>query len=273
MPIRAVNHDFQEWIYQATRGLPQSVSEQAVSELHDHFENALEELLDQGHSRETALHRALEQLGEPHQVRHDLMQVHMAHRRYRRAAYMCWSMLGVIAIYSIEFLWQYPLVQIINMLVGFALIMAIMLSLRQFLVHRELSSLNLNISCIWLGAVLMFGTTTLDLLVHRCTIQLSFGSTLLHQSNLVGSIAFGLGLLLFNDHFRDWDAFGLRIPLRLILVITSFVLLIRACAHMFAYQPLVRPTELFALVSLTLMYLIYALFFIRAANEACRSNA
>jgi hypothetical protein len=74
------------WLKTATQGLPVSASERLRTELTDHYLDAYEYALEEGHDDAHARHLALESLGNARAISDEYQQTYHTRRRYRLAA-------------------------------------------------------------------------------------------------------------------------------------------------------------------------------------------
>ncbi|MCC6614466.1 MAG: hypothetical protein IT320_13380 [Anaerolineae bacterium] len=82
----SVQHDFQRWLSTATRGLPAPIKAMIAEELAAHYEDAFAEQCSLGFLPIDAHRAALAQLGSPRATHRALCAVHLARRRFLRAA-------------------------------------------------------------------------------------------------------------------------------------------------------------------------------------------
>jgi len=80
---------FEQWLAEATRGLPQPLAKDVRTELEAHFEDDVEDYLTAGRSPAAARTAALADLGNAETVRHMLHKVHLS-RGERLIAWITW---------------------------------------------------------------------------------------------------------------------------------------------------------------------------------------
>ena len=79
----------EQWLAEATKGLPQPLARDVRTELEAHFEDAVEDYLTSGRTPEAARTAALADLGDAEVVRHGLHRVHLS-RGERLVAWVTW---------------------------------------------------------------------------------------------------------------------------------------------------------------------------------------
>ena len=97
----SLNQNFEQWLDNATEGLPQRIKKSIRAEFEAHYVDAVEEYLAEGCESNQAHRRALADLGHPAEIRTGLRNTHLAERRYLKAAAVgVLFPIGLIPMYS-----------------------------------------------------------------------------------------------------------------------------------------------------------------------------
>lgn len=81
----SLERDFEQWLAQATQGLPDVVSSLTQDELRAHYEDTVAEFMGEGETAVSAHQLALKTLGGSSETRQGLRDTHLAGRRYKTA--------------------------------------------------------------------------------------------------------------------------------------------------------------------------------------------
>jgi hypothetical protein len=98
--------EFEQWLAQATEGLPEDVCAVTQDELRAHYEDAVAEFVRKGETAVSAHQLALKSLGGSSETRQGLRDTHLAGRRYKTAVLLTayGLMYAGIALVGIGFL-------------------------------------------------------------------------------------------------------------------------------------------------------------------------
>jgi hypothetical protein len=218
------DHEFVLWLETATRGLPADVKTMTRAEFAAHYADALDDHLAHGLSVADAQREALAELGDVTETAHGLQDIHLAERRYGRAA-------AAAMIYPVAFLvLSSGMVQpwsIADILYSCAIMLPalyVMRSLKALLRLRYgFEGITRSVSVFWLGTTLLTLPPALSWLLlgepitaeavrYSLTGVFNLPQGALNIIYLLGIFVSGFGLIYIGDrlmHLND-GLLGLR---------------------------------------------------------------
>jgi hypothetical protein len=266
------------WLDSATRGLPKEARGWIRAELQGHYDDAVQDHLEQGVSVEEAQRAALAELGSASAIRRDFSETHLAERRYRFAAAACLIFpLAMLAHVALIARGGAGLDVIVYDLLLLLPLLYVLRSLHTLFVLRFNLHVERRLKLIALGLLAM---TLPEIALQAIWIAITHGiggdvSVLavillngLMLADLLGAVLLGIGFVWLVEALLRLKARGLWMlrPFCYVTLIAGYALALTSAASVTGQQGWFNFTWLAALVLGVIMHALWLLMFTRAAQ-------
>ncbi len=231
-----VNQGFEQWLENATKGLPQRIETSVRAEFEAHYVDAVEDYLAEGNNPDQAHDKALTALGNAAEIRVGLCNTHLAERRYLTAAAIGILLpLGLVPLYN-DVLGHTVFNKILLLLIVLLPAVYIFKTFNRMLVARfNFEQLNLLTKTFVYGLMAYIGLNIFTLLGYQHQVLWSSqanypaGASLFEQvlyyAGLVVLLLLGISVILWGQRLVNLNntLYGLRSLLRYTMLACGFL--------------------------------------------------
>lgn len=271
--------DFQRWLSTATRGLPAPIKTMISQELAAHYEDAFSDQCSLGLLPIDAHRAALAQLGSPRATHRALCAIHLARRRFLRAALATLASLIAIVVGAL-FTFQPLFFTLFGVVCGYY----ILESLRQLLESQSVRSrAGLAISLIEIGLLSSGVVGSLGMLgSYPYPVTIIFVDPLVlarlgpqvqpltwvHMLLALSIATTGIGWVTLSDALSEYANIPFRRPLHLSLLVNGLALVGLGLGVLMRHSDIIIQMGLFLTISGLARHVFLTLIFARAARQS-----
>lgn len=236
------SRSFEQWVAQATAGLPEAVASEVVEELADHYQATVDELLAAGTAPQQASRHALSRLGSASLAADGLKDVYCGHRHYQVAT--------LVAIATLIFYFTFPAIyaavggpagmsEKLAMALYVSLLAAptlyVLTTLRKLFVWRfQLRDLDGYLKLAWVAFAMTVASDVIGLLAYGYSLNIGLGQPptlsqaqwpaqfVVLVTTMVGYALLGFALSIIGWRLARWH--GRLYGLRRLLAVDMFLM-------------------------------------------------